>query len=71
MWLCGVLDIPPHFPIDSIILRGLKHKAKWTNLDIHSYKIIIKLAKKQATETGYKNIAEWEAEKYFEMRNGK
>lgn len=68
MWMVGKLGLPPHFPVDSFILKDLKIKASWTKINIKEYREIIKAAKNKSQSLGYNNLAEWEADEYYKIR---
>jgi hypothetical protein len=65
MWVAGLLKAaPPHFPVDSIIIKALRQKGNWTNMNRNEYLVIIKAAQDNIKKSKYKNIAEWEAAYY-------
>lgn len=65
MWVAGLLKAaPPHFPVDSIIIKALKQKGNWTNMNNEGYLAIIEAAQNKIKKSQYKNIAEWEADFY-------
>jgi hypothetical protein len=66
MWIAGWVGDPPHFPVDRIIQSGLGEIIPWTDMDKVEYKAIISKAKIKMKADGYKSIALWEANKYFE-----
>ena len=62
LWCLGKMDIPPHCPIDGVILKDLKFDDKWTELDcIEKYRHFIKKAKEKA---GSLPLARWELGEY-------
>ena len=62
LWCLGKIDMPPHCPVDGIILRSLKCDDKWTELDcIEKYRHFIKKAKEKA---GSLPLARWELDEY-------
>jgi hypothetical protein len=67
MWTCGYIKIPPHFPVDRIILSILcpGKKIRWTKMNRDTYLEIINEAEEKCVEDGYETIAEWEASKYL------
>ena len=71
LWCMGEIKTPPHCPVDRIILdmTELKGQYNWTEIDsIPRYKEIIRVITKQASDDGFKNIAEWELCKYRRRR---
>lgn len=73
LWCLGRIELPPHCPIDSIILDEIAKesgspKISWTKLDsITQYEEIICKAKKIA---GRLPLSEWELELYLKKTNG-
>jgi len=66
LWVDRQITIPPHCPIDSKILGLLgKKKISWTKVEIDEYKGIIADIKKIIPN---RSIAEWELEKFEEIR---
>ena len=67
LWCLGKIDIPPHCPIDGVILRDkLKCDDKWTDLDcIERYRHIIKKTKEMA---GSFPLARWELDVFNKER---
>lgn len=66
LWCLGKLPIPPHCPIDSIILKKIPKftQERWTQLDSHErYECIIAAAKVKAKEKGL-SLAAWELDEY-------
>lgn len=60
LWSLDQISMPPHCPIDGIVLKKLKNDTKWTMLDkIEVYKnIIAEIEKVKGTQS----ISEWECE---------
>ena len=66
LWCLGKIDMPPHCPIDGVILEYLKCDDKWTELDcIKKYRHIIKKAKERA---GAHPLACWELTTFNQQR---
>lgn len=78
MWLSGKLkDPPPHFPVDSIILKALKklisdrdiresiNKLRWTYMTNEQYQFIMNTAKQYIGGS----LATWEASTYLKESN--
>lgn len=69
LWCLGRIEMPPHCPIDGIILNEIAKntdykKISWTKLDsITEYKEIIRKAKEVA---GQSSLSEWELKFYNE-----
>lgn len=66
LWCLGKLPMPPHCPIDSIILRKIPGftQERWTKLDsAQRYQDIIASAKMKADEKGL-SLAVWELHEY-------
>ncbi|MFZ2629617.1 MAG: hypothetical protein WAX67_12165 [Rugosibacter sp.] len=66
LWCLGKLPMPPHCPIDSIILKKIPKftQERWTQLDsAERYKSIIASAKAKAKEKGLL-LAAWELNEY-------
>ena len=62
-WCAGWIQVPPHLPIDRIILCKIKHKQKWTELDcIKEYEKIIETCKEKSKEKEAPSLAQWELE---------
>ena len=62
MWCLGLVEMPPHCPIDAVVLRHVPEfeHIKWTQLDdIDRYSAIISAAKRRA---GGRALAIWELE---------
>lgn len=66
MWIAGWIKTPPHFPIDRIIQNKFQKIVPWTNMNRTEYFSIIFEAKNHMIKDGYKNLATWELNKYFE-----
>ncbi|MFN8307341.1 MAG: hypothetical protein U0T79_11235 [Ferruginibacter sp.] len=65
MWVAGFLDVPPHFPVDRVMINRLGISQNWTNMNKKQYENIICVAKlKIGIDNEYMSIAEWEAEEY-------
>ncbi|MBI5916798.1 MAG: hypothetical protein HY842_15595 [Bacteroidetes bacterium] len=68
MWVVGwLVNPPPHFPVDSIIIKELKMKSKWTKMNEDGYTEVIKSAKNKLNDSA-KSIAEWELHKYSALK---
>ena len=66
LWCLGKIDMPPHCPIDGVILKYLKCDDKWTELDcIKKYRHIIKKAKEKARAHP---LAFWELTTFNQQR---
>lgn len=66
LWCLGKMDMPPHCPIDGVILKHLKCEVKWTELKcIKKYQDIIEKAKGEA---GSRPLARWELDVFNEER---
>lgn len=65
MWVLGYLKIPPHFPVDRIMMKRLKINENWTAMDEKKYASVIIKARDKVKGTSFKSIAEWEAEEYL------
>lgn len=66
LWCLGQLPMPPHCPIDSVILKMIPKftQERWTKLDsVERYKAIIASAKTKAKEKGL-SLAAWELHEY-------
>ena len=65
-WCVGLAEMPPHCPIDSIILKKIPKytQVRWTQLvDPALYKSIIAAAKQQADRKNL-SLAVWELQEY-------
>ena len=68
LWCAGLVEMPPHCPIDRIILSHtrLRNRVNWTNMTtVSEYKQAIEAIKEK---TGGKPIAEWELTTYNRRR---
>jgi len=66
MWIAGWIKTPPHFPIDRIIQNKFQKIVPWTDMNKVQYLSIISEAKNHMIKDGYKDLATWERNKYFE-----
>lgn len=66
MWIAGWAKTPPHFPLDRIIQKDFNKIIPWTNMNKVQYMSVISEAKNHMIEDGYKDLANWEVNKYFE-----
>ncbi len=66
MWIAGWIKTPPHFPIDRIIQKDFEEILPWTDMNRQQYLSIISQAKNHMIDDGYKDLATWELNKYFE-----
>ena len=65
-WCLDQAQEPPHFPIDSIILKKVPgfERFRWTRMESEEeYKEIISAARKQAQKSGL-SLARWELKEY-------
>lgn len=70
LWCLGLMPHePPHFPVDAVMLAGLKHQSGgWTRMDsLEDYRRIIELARRAANEQGL-TLAQWELMVYSRNR---
>ncbi len=70
LWCLGLIKMPPHCPVDRIILNStkLKNKMNWTQINsIYEYEKAIEAIKEVA---GNKPIALWELETYNRRNYG-
>ena len=68
LWCAGLVGIPPHCPVDRIILShtGLRNRVNWTHITtVSEYEQAIEAIKEKA---GGKPIAEWELTTYDRIR---
>lgn len=66
MWSLDKIEIPPHCPVDKVIIDMLKkeHRTSWTKIrDIKKYESIISQLKLLAKKEGI-SLAEWELSVY-------
>ena len=60
LWCMGRIDIPPHCPFDSEVLREAKISGSWTSLDdMEGYKLWVEKARSVAAGTN-STLSEWE-----------
>jgi len=65
MWIAGWGKVPPHFPVDRIIMQELRLKYSWTNMGKTQYKNVIEKAKKvKNSSREYPSLAIMEASIY-------
>ena len=74
MWVTGFGKMPPHFPVDRIVVNELNLTYNWTDMSKTEYKVVIEEAKNKVEKMPeYKSIAIWEAvfyqEKYIDKYN--
>ncbi len=63
--------IPPHCPIDRIILEKAGIDDSWTKLDsIDTYRVWMKKVRGRALQDGFDNLAEWELHSWSSDRRG-
>ena len=66
LWCLGLIEMPPHMPIDSIVLKKLKRSERWTEIDsCEDYMAIINVAKEAAKS---KPLPIWELEYFNDVR---
>ena len=69
LWCRGYIEMPPHCPIDGIVLTKVGSNIKWTELDdVEEYKKIIELIRARA-KAGKQSIAEWELDLWQSKRD--
>jgi hypothetical protein len=62
MWIADWGKEPPHFPVDSIILRALDLDHSYTTMNRAVYDNAISLAKSETKKQ--ESLAQWELEEY-------
>lgn len=72
IWCLDEVKTPPHFPVDSIMIRKISDvygefkNVPWTKIDcIELYKLLVK---KAGTISKEENLATWELKEYQEVR---
>ena len=59
-WARGIIEEPPHCPIDSIVLKKIKSSVAWTQIrELEEYKRLIGKVREEAEAQG-KTLARWE-----------
>lgn len=69
LWIAELIEIPPHCPFDYNILKELKLKNNWTELESpEKYKTWVNKAREEARKKSKDNIAEWELDLFNKER---
>jgi hypothetical protein len=71
LWKLGAVELPPHCPIDSIVLKKITNNIPYTRFSIEDYKNAVEKLKQKAKARGMP-LSEWENKVWLnKIRNGR